>query len=92
MKKYFFAKGVVEIILKEQIHRNEVYIMKQQHIPVNEKFILSIREASEYFNIGINKIRAMTNSEDCPYVLWSGSRRLIKRAAFEAFLNSQYSI
>ena len=61
-------------------------------VSIAEKPLLTLEEAAEYFNIGINKIRAMTNSEDCPYGLWSGSRRLIKRAAFEAFLNSQYSI
>jgi len=61
-------------------------------LSIAEKPLLTLEEAAEYFNIGINKIRAMTNSEDCPYVLWSGSRRLIKRTAFEAFLNSQYSI
>jgi len=61
-------------------------------LSIAEKPLLTLEEAAEYFNIGINKIRAMTNSEDCPYVLWSGSRRLIKRAVFEAFLNSQYSI
>ena len=43
-------------------------------------------------NMGVNKIRSMTNDEDCPYVLWSGNRRLIKRIAFEEFLYSQYSI
>ena len=64
----------------------------KEKLSIKEKPLLTVEEAAEYFNIGINKIRAMTNSEDCPYVLWSGSRRLIKRAAFEAFLNSQYSI
>ena len=64
----------------------------KETVKIAEKPLLTAEEAAEYFNIGVNKIRTMTNDEDCPYVLWSGSRRLIKRAAFEAFLNSQYSI
>lgn len=61
-------------------------------LSVSEKSLLTAEEAAEYFNIGVNKIRAMTNGEDCPYVLWSGNRRLIKRKPFEEYLYGQYSI
>ena len=61
-------------------------------LSISEKSLLTAEEAAEYFNIGVNKIRAMTNDEGCPYVLWSGSRRLIKRKAFEEYLYGQYSI
>ena len=66
--------------------------MKNKTLSISEKSLLTPEEAAEYFNIGVNKIRSMTNDEDCPYVLWSGNRRLIKRIAFEEFLYSQYSI
>ena len=88
MKKYFFAKGVVEIILKEQIHRNEVYIMKQQHIPVNEKFILSIREASEYFNIGIKNMRRLAENHTDTFAVYNGNRILIIRSRCEDYILS----
>jgi len=61
-------------------------------ISIAEKALLTVEEAAEYFNIGANKIREITNAEDSPYVLWSGNRRLIKRLKFEQFLNEQYSI
>lgn len=61
-------------------------------ISIAEKSLLTVEEAAEYFNIGANKIRELTNNEDSPYVLWSGNRRLIKRIKFEQFLNEQYSI
>ncbi len=64
----------------------------KETVKIAEKPLLTVEEAAEYFNIGVNKIRSMTNDEDCPYVLWSGNRRLIKRIAFEEFLYSQYSI
>ena len=61
-------------------------------LSIAEKSLLTLEESAVYFNIGINKIRTMTNDENCPYVLWSGSRRLIKRKLFEEFLYKQYSI
>ena len=61
-------------------------------LSIAEKSLLTAEEAAEYFNIGVNKIRIMTNDENCPFVLWSGNRRLIKRKIFEEFLYRQYSI
>ena len=55
-------------------------------LSIAEKSLLTAEEAAEYFNIGVNKIRIMTNDENCPFVLWSGNRRLIKRKTFEEFL------
>ena len=63
-----------------------------KNVPIAEKALLTLEEAAEYFNIGINKIRTVTNDENCPYVLWSGNRRLIKRKPFEDYLYRLYSI
>ena len=54
-----------------------------KEVSIAEKSLLTPEEAAAYFNIGVNKIRMMTDSPSCPYVLWSGSRRLIKRKTFE---------
>jgi len=54
--------------------------------------LLTLEEAAKYFNIGINKLRIMTNEENCPYVVWNGSKRLIKRKPFEEYLYRSYSI
>jgi excisionase family DNA binding protein len=61
-------------------------------VPVWEKANLSLEEAAAYFGIGINKLRDMTNGETCPFVLWNGNKRLIKRKAFEKYLETAYSI
>ena len=66
--------------------------MKKIDIPVCEKSNLTLDEAASYFNIGTGKLREMTNGESCPYVLWVGSKRLIKRKALEAFLERSYSV
>ena len=61
-------------------------------MPIWEKANLTIEEAAAYFGIGENKLRTMTDGENCPFVLWVGSKRLIKRRKFEKFLEEQYSI
>lgn len=63
-----------------------------QSIPIWEKTNLTLEEAAAYSNIGINKLREITNAEDCPFVLWVGNKRLIKRRQFDAYLNRTYSI
>ena len=56
-------------------------------IPICEKFILSTEEASDYFNIGINKLRRLVrNNESAGWILWNGSRAYIKRTEFEKYL------
>lgn len=63
-----------------------------KEIPIADKAFLTLEEAAAYYNVGINKLRIMTDSENCKFVLWNGSKRLIKRRMFEAYLESQYSI
>ena len=61
-------------------------------IPPWEKFTLTLEEAAAYYGIGINKLRELTNGEECKYVLFVGNKRLIKRKLFAAYLEAQYSI
>lgn len=53
--------------------------MREILVPTWEKANLTLEEASAYFGIGVNKLRDLTNGEDCQEVLWCGSKRLIKR-------------
>ena len=66
--------------------------MEKYEVPIHQKMTLTIKEAAEYSNIGINKLRDLTNEESCPFVLWNGSKRLIKRKALEKYLETAYSI
>ena len=66
--------------------------MAVDKIPAWEKANLSLEEAAAYFGIVLNKLRDMTNDENCPFVLWNGNKRLIKRKQFERFLEAAYSI
>lgn len=64
----------------------------KKEIPFWEKSNLTVEEAASYFSIGVNKLREISNEDDCDFVLWCGSKRLIKRAKFEKFLENQFSI
>ena len=62
-------------------------------IPLWEKPNLNVEEAAAYFNIGINKLREITDQKACEScVLWVGNKRLIKRKEFEAYLLNLYSV
>lgn len=65
---------------------------KYNNVPLYKKTNLTLNEASEYSGIGINKIREITNEEDCNFVLWVGTKRLIKRKLFDKYIEKQYSI
>ena len=60
--------------------------------PIWRKATLTLDEAASYSGIGINKLRELSNSEGCNFVLWNGSKRLIKRTKLEAYLEDAYSI
>lgn len=62
--------------------------MKDNEIPIWEKANLTIKEAAAYSNIGINKIDKMLRTPNCPFVLFVGSKKLVKRQAFEEYLNN----
>lgn len=55
-------------------------------VPVWEKVALTLEEAADYSGVGLNRIREISNSEKCEFVLWVRSKRLIKRKLFEKYL------
>ena len=48
--------------------------------------LLTVREAAAYSNIGINKLDSLLREPNCPFVLFVGTKKLVKRKEFEAFL------
>ena len=63
-----------------------------EKVPIPQKLTLKIREAAEYSNIGINKIDALLRAPGCPFVLFVGSKKLVKRKEFEEYIRSQVAI
>jgi excisionase family DNA binding protein len=61
-------------------------------VPIHLKMTLTAKEAAEYSNIGINKIDSMLRSPNCPFVLFVGKKKLVKRKEFEQFISQQLII
>ena len=61
-------------------------------VPVWEKVNLTLEEAAAYSGIGINKLRTLSDKEDCSFVLWVGNKRLLKRKKLDEYLDGAYSI
>ncbi len=64
-------------------------------VPMWKKFLLTVKEASLYFNIGENKMHRIVNDyldSDYKFVIQNGGRNMIKRQMFEEFLNQTTSI
>lgn len=63
-----------------------------KEVPIWEKSNLTLEEAAAYYGIGVNKLRELTNDDNCKFVLWVGKKRLIKRKLFDKFLESEFSL
>lgn len=63
-----------------------------KEVPIWEKSNLTLEEAAAYSGIGINKLRDLISEQNCQFVLWVGSKRLIKRRLFDKFIEQEYSI
>lgn len=61
-------------------------------IPIRHKANLTIDEAIIYTGIRKKKLYEMTSREDCPFVLWVGNRRVIKRQLFDKYIMKADSI
>lgn len=61
-------------------------------VPIHLKMTLTIKEAAEYSNIGINKIDSMLRTPNCPFVLYVGTKKLVKRKEFEHFIANKLVI
>ena len=79
--------------LKKLLERRDYLNRKTTiEVPIWEKSNLTLEEAAVYFNIGQNKLRKLTNDQNCGFVIWVGTKRLIKRLKLEEYLAKAYSI
>lgn len=57
-------------------------------IPVWERYVLTITEASDYYHIGENKLRMIAEEHiKEEFIIMNGNRILFKRQKFEEFLD-----
>ena len=84
------------MLLPTDIHqrkkRGEAMTENKIIIPIWKKSNLTVEEAAAYSGIGSQKLREMSDSEYCSFVLWNGAKRLIKREKLDKYLAEMYSI
>ena len=58
----------------------------KETIVTSEKYLLTIKEAGEYFNIGVKKMRRLVEENLGVFSVYSGNRYLVIRTKLEEFL------
>ena len=66
--------------------------VRENVVPIDRKVAMTIKEASAYSSIGINKIDSLLREPNCPFVLYVGTRKLVKRKEFEEFIRQKITI
>lgn len=61
-------------------------------VEIKDKLNLTIEEAAAYSNIGENKLGELIKQPGCPFVIYIGRKRLIKRRVFEKYIENQIEI
>lgn len=64
----------------------------KEKIKISEKILLTIDEAALLSNIGQNRIADLLRKPSCPFVLYVGGKKLVKRRAFEQFLEANIEL
>ena len=57
-----------------------------KQLPINERYMLTIKEAASYFNFGTKKLRRIAEDNLGTVAVFCGNRFLIVRPKFEEFI------
>ena len=61
--------------------------MRRPELPINQKYALKIREAANYYSIGMKRLRQMAEEHLGDFATFNGNKYLIIRERFEEFLS-----
>lgn len=67
-------------------------VSMKKEIPIWEKSNLTVEEAAAYTGIGMSKLRELSDNEKCPFVLWVGNKRLLKRKKLDEYIENVYAV
>lgn len=67
--------------------------MKNDKIPLWERYALTVTEAAEYYHIGEAKLRRIAEEHsDADFIILNGNRLLFKRQKFEKYLDNATTV
>ena len=76
----------------EIVSKGDDLEMGKSSVPIWQKTCITVEEAAEYSNIGINKLSELIKKPNCPFVLYVGHKRLIKRKEFDEYISTSIEI
>lgn len=59
---------------------------REQAVPIQEKFLLTVPEAAKYFGIGTKQMRCLAENHLSDFAIFMGNRYLIVRSRFEEYV------
>ena len=65
---------------------------KKREVPIWERTLLTINEASDYTGIGVNKLRTLADRRNSNLILCVGTKRMFKRKKLDEYLENNISI
>ena len=65
---------------------------KENPVPIWERTTLTLMEAVQYTGIERDKLREISDREDCDFVLWVGNKRFLKREKLEEYIVKAFSL
>ena len=81
-----------KIFVKWSVIFIEMTETNKLEMPFWLKLNLTKQEAAAYSNIGINRIEDMLKNPKCPFVLYVGTKKLVKRKEFEQYIAKSLEI
>ena len=81
-----------EIFVNWRMINIENTAIERLEMPFWLKLNLTKQEAAVYSNIGINRIDEMLKNPKCPFVLYVGNKKLVKRKEFEQYIAKSLEI
>ena len=66
--------------------------IRKRNVPIWERSLLTILEASDYTGIGINKLRRIAANAQSNLVIYVGSKKMFKRKKLDEYLDRTASV
>ncbi len=66
--------------------------MKKREVPIWERALLTVEEASDYTGIGVNRLRMLADKPNSHLIIWVGSKKMFKRKKLDEYLDNALSV
>lgn len=69
-----------------------MHVKKNREVPIWERTLLTIQEASDYTGIGACRLRMLAEKPNSNLIIWVGSKKMFKRKKLDEYLENSISI